>query len=82
MKNAEKQVPLPVTDWGPKPGDFPIGSPESRAAACGSESSSGLPRNWENPSRIPLSSKQWRAFLDSVYTFLLGTLSGSRSLAR
>ena len=29
----EKTTHLPVTPSGPKPGDFPIGSPESRAAA-------------------------------------------------
>lgn len=30
---SRKEPPLPATDSRPKPGDFPLGSPESRAAA-------------------------------------------------
>jgi hypothetical protein len=33
VKKHEKRLPLSATDSGPKPGDFPIGSPECRAAA-------------------------------------------------
>jgi hypothetical protein len=31
--NAEISRVLPATERGPRPGDFPVGSPESRAAA-------------------------------------------------
>ena len=33
MNNPTKRSFLPVTDMGPKPGDFPLKSRESRAAA-------------------------------------------------
>lgn len=33
MKNQRVKPPLPATDSTPKPGDFPLGSIESRAAA-------------------------------------------------
>ena len=33
MANPRKVQRLPVTNPGPKPGDFPLGSPQSRAAA-------------------------------------------------
>ena len=33
MKNQRVKSPLPATDSAPKPGDFPLGSVESRAAA-------------------------------------------------
>ncbi len=33
MEKMRDSKPLLATLWGPKPGDFPIGSPESRAAA-------------------------------------------------
>ena len=33
MWTRRKEPPLPATDSGPKPGDFPLGSPQSRAAA-------------------------------------------------
>jgi len=32
MNNQPKEPRLPATDSTPRPGDFPIGSPESRAA--------------------------------------------------
>lgn len=33
IEKAERKPPVTATDSGPRPGDFPIGSPESRAAA-------------------------------------------------
>jgi hypothetical protein len=33
MKNQRVKLPLPATDSTPKPGEFPLGSIESRAAA-------------------------------------------------
>ncbi len=33
MWTRRKEPPLPATGSSPKPGDFPVGSPESRAAA-------------------------------------------------
>ena len=56
MNNQEEKASLPATDSAPKPGDFPIGSVKSRAAArailtkrneescfCGTCMFSGLP---------------------------------------
>jgi hypothetical protein len=33
MNNSKKETPLPVTNSGPRPGDFAVGSLQSRAAA-------------------------------------------------
>src|SRR2546425_9372362 len=33
IDKSKKEPPLPATDWGPRPGDFPLGSVESRAVA-------------------------------------------------
>jgi hypothetical protein len=33
FEKPKKPQPLPATDSAPRPGDFPVGSPESRAAA-------------------------------------------------
>ena len=33
IEKSRRNIPLPATDSTPKPGNFPIGSPESRAAA-------------------------------------------------
>ena len=33
IEKAKQKPPVTATDLGPRPGDFPIGSPESRAAA-------------------------------------------------
>ena len=33
IDNSRTTASLPVTDSSPRPGDFPLGSPESRAAA-------------------------------------------------
>jgi hypothetical protein len=33
IEKAKRKPPITATDSGPRPGDFPIGSPESRAAA-------------------------------------------------
>lgn len=33
IDKSKKEPLLPTTDWGSRPGDFPLGSVESRAAA-------------------------------------------------